>query len=409
MIYAKPAHDMAHDIFISHSSKDKPVADAVCATFESNGMRCWVAPRDVPPGAAWGAAIVDAIQNSRVMVLIFSENANTSGQIAREVERAADYGVTIVPIRVEDVAPARSLQYFLSNIHWLDALSPPLERRLQEIAAKIKAMLELESMAGATLPPGPILTAGRSQSRRTGSNKRWWLGIATLLIVLAAVAVIWRPWTHFSNKGADAAAAPKVLGEGTVDPALVGRWSYTTTLVDTAVHVELSIDAAGRYTFRVFLQADGTVQLKDGTAIVTDTRKKIPIRATYVFLPGDRLDWTSPTADPNVRMTLNYKRAGGQKVPANPLVGRWHASTLFAGLMWDVDWDVRSDSSFEFLFENLDEGTVTIAHGEWEAKSKIGRPPAKGIYRNVTPESFEMSHPIFQMLKFERVSPGNGK
>ena len=378
-------------------------------------MRCWIAPRDVPPGAAWGAAIVDAIQNSRVMVLIFSDNANTSGQIAREVERAADYGVTIVPIRVEDVAPAQSLQYFLSNIHWLDALSPPLERRLQEIAAKIKPMLEQESMPGATpqtgaMPQtGPILATSRSNSRQTGSNQRWLLGVATLLIVLAAVAVIWRPWLHFSSQGRDAVPVSKVPGEATVDPALVGRWSYVTTLVDTAVHVELSIDAAGRYTFRVFLKADGTVQLKDGTAIVRDTKKQTPILATYVFLPGDRLDWTSPTADPNVRMTLNYKRAGGQKVPANPLVGRWRASTLFAGLMWDVDWDVRSDSSFEFLFENVDEGTVTAAHGEWEANSKIGRPPAKGVYRNVTPDSFEMSHPIFQMLRFERVSSGNGK
>src|SRR5947207_1993733 len=142
---------MAHDIFISHSSKDKTIADAMCATFEANGMRCWVAPRDVPPGAAWGAAIVEAIQNSRVMLLIFSDNANTSGQIAREVERAADYGITIVPIRVEDVAPAQSLQYFLSNIHWLDALSPPLERRLQEIAAKIKSMLGHEGAIASPL------------------------------------------------------------------------------------------------------------------------------------------------------------------------------------------------------------------------------------------------------------------
>ena len=400
---------MAHDIFISHSSKDKTIADAVCATFEANGLRCWVAPRDVPPGAAWGAAIVDAIQNSRVMVLIFSDNANTSGQIAREVERAADYGVTIVPIRVEDVAPARSLQYFLSNIHWLDALSPPLERRLQEIAAKIKPMLEPESTAGATVPASPILTADKSHARQAGSKKRWQLAAATFLVVLAAVAVIWRPWIHLSNQGADAAQALKIPAEATVDPALVGRWSYVTTLVDTAVHVELSIDAAGRYTFRVFLQAEGTVQLKNGTAIVMDRKKKTPIMATYAFLPEDRLDWTSPTADPNVRMTLNYKRAGGQKVPGNPLVGRWRASTLFAGLMWDVDWDVRSDSSFEFLFENLDEGTVTAARGEWEAKSRIGRPATKGIYRNVTPDSFEMSHPIFQMLRFERVSPSKAK
>ncbi len=162
---------MAHDIFISHSSKDKPIADAVCATFEANGIRCWVAPRDVPPGAAWGAAIVDAIQNSRVMVLIFSENANTSGQIAREVERAADYGVTIVPIRVEDVAPAQSLQYFLSNIHWLDALSPPLERRLQEIAAKIKPMLGDRAGPIVLRPVAPTIPLAPTKPART--SKRW--------------------------------------------------------------------------------------------------------------------------------------------------------------------------------------------------------------------------------------------
>jgi hypothetical protein len=73
--------------------------------------------------------------------------------------------------------------------------------------------------------------------------------------------------------------------------------------------------------------------------------------------------------------------------------------------MWDANWDVRSDSSYEFLLDNLDEGTVTIARGEWESKSGIGRPPAKGIYRNVTPDSFEMSHPVFQMLRFERAGP----
>ncbi|MEY2564677.1 MAG: hypothetical protein QOH88_2870 [Verrucomicrobiota bacterium] len=400
---------MAHDIFISSSSKDKPVADAVCATFEAHGMRCWIAPRDVPPGAAWGGAIVEAIQNSRLMVLIFSENANASGQIAREVERAADYGVTIVPIRVEDVAPAQSLQYFLSNIHWLDALSPPLDRRLQEIAAKIKPMLQQGGNAGATLPANPMVATARNFPRQTGSNKRWLLGGAALLIIVAAVALIWRPWLHFPTQPGNIPSAPKVSGEATVDPALVGRWSYLMTLVDTEMQIECSIDAVGRYVFRVFIKAEGTVQAKDGTAIVTDTKKKTPINATYTFLPDDRLNWSSPTADPNVRMTLNYKRTGGQRVPTNQLVGRWHATTLLGGLMWDADWDVRSDSSYEFLLENIDEGTITTAHGEWESKSKIGRPSATGIYRNVTPDSFEMSHPIFQMLKFERVSPKNGK
>jgi hypothetical protein len=396
---------MAHDIFISHSSKDKTVADAVCATFEANGMRCWVAPRDVPPGAPWGEAIVDAIQQSRVMVLVFSDNANASGQIAREVECAASHGLTIVPIRMQDVAPARTLQFFLSNIHWLDALSPPLERRLQEIAAKIKPILEHE---GAKVAPP---TAPQLQSKPAASNKPWWLGLTALLVCLAAVALIWRPWLHPSRQADSPSPSAKgpTLPAAVVDPALVGRWSYVTSLLDAEVHVELSIDAAGRYTFRIFLKGEGMVQLKDGKGIVTDKKNGAVITTAYVFPSEDRLNWTSPTADPSVRMTLNYKRAGGKKSPENPLVGRWRASTLFAGLMWDADWDVQPDSSFQFLFENLDEGMMTATQGEWEAVSKIGRPSAKGVYRNVTPDSFEMSHPVLQMLKFDRVTSGNGK
>ncbi len=37
---------MAHDVFISHSSKNKPAADAVCHALEGDGVRCWIAPRD---------------------------------------------------------------------------------------------------------------------------------------------------------------------------------------------------------------------------------------------------------------------------------------------------------------------------------------------------------------------------
>jgi hypothetical protein len=171
----------------------------------------------------------------------------------------------------------------------------------------------------------------------------------------------------------------------------------------------LSIDAASRYTFRVFLQGEGTVQLRDGKGIVTDKKNGKTIVATYAFSSPDQLIWTSPTADPNTRMTLNYKRTGGKRVPDNPIVGRWRATTLFGGLMWDADWDVQSDSSFQFLFENTDEGTLTATRGEWESSSKLGRPPGKGVYRNVTPDSFEMSHPVFQLLRFERANPNRGR
>jgi len=133
---------MVHDVFISHAVKDKPKADAVCSALESRGLRCWIAPRDILPGADWGDAIIHAISNSRVMVLVFSSNSNQSSQVRREVERAVSKGVVVVPIRIEDVTPSGALEYFLSTQHWIDALTPPLERHLRQIAESIKVLLD---------------------------------------------------------------------------------------------------------------------------------------------------------------------------------------------------------------------------------------------------------------------------
>ncbi|MGA2572330.1 MAG: toll/interleukin-1 receptor domain-containing protein, partial [Terracidiphilus sp.] len=132
---------MAHDVFISHSAKDKTTADAVCAMLESEGIRCWIAPRDVLPSMEWGEAIIDAIQECRIMVLVFTASANASPQIRREVERAVNHGVAILPLRVEDVLPAKALEYFIGNVHWLDALSAPFEAHLKNLAGTIKVVL----------------------------------------------------------------------------------------------------------------------------------------------------------------------------------------------------------------------------------------------------------------------------
>ncbi|HEY7269908.1 MAG TPA: toll/interleukin-1 receptor domain-containing protein, partial [Dehalococcoidia bacterium] len=151
---------MAHDVFLSYSSKDKTVADAACATLESHAIRCWIAPRDIVPGSDWGGAIVDAIQGARLMVLIFSSNANESQQIKREVERAVAKGIPIIPFRIEDVLPSRNLEYFLSTPHWLDALSPPLERHLEYLSSTIRLLLDGADDAARSALKAPPSAAG---------------------------------------------------------------------------------------------------------------------------------------------------------------------------------------------------------------------------------------------------------
>jgi hypothetical protein len=121
---------MEYDVFISYSHPDKAAADAACATLEQAGIRCWMAPRDIVPGADWSESIINAIARAKVLVLIFSRNANESPQIKREVERAVNKGLPVIPVRIEDTTPSKALEYFISTPHWLDAFTPPLEERL---------------------------------------------------------------------------------------------------------------------------------------------------------------------------------------------------------------------------------------------------------------------------------------
>jgi hypothetical protein len=138
---------MAHDVFISYSSLDKVTADAACAMLEKSGIRCWIAPRDVVPGSELGTAVIHAIDASSVFVLIFSSSANTSRQISREVQRAIHQSIPVVPVRIEDVPPTEALAYFVGAVHWLDALTPPLETHLQQLAESVRALLQAKPNA----------------------------------------------------------------------------------------------------------------------------------------------------------------------------------------------------------------------------------------------------------------------
>jgi len=132
---------MKHKIFISYSSRDKAVAESVCAAIESHNVVCWIAPRDIVPGALYGEAILDAIQTVQLMVLILSKHANHSPQVMREVERAGSKGIPIIPFLIDVVPLSKAIEFFVSTHHWLDASEPPLERHLDKIVTTVVSLL----------------------------------------------------------------------------------------------------------------------------------------------------------------------------------------------------------------------------------------------------------------------------
>ena len=143
------------DVFVSYSSHDKTVADAIVATLERAQIRCWYAPRDIRVGKIYGEAILEGLRDSRLLVVIVSASSIASPQVLREVERAVHYGLVVVPFRIEDIKMTGSLELFLSVTHCLDAISPPLETHLARLGDAVRSVL-----SG---------TAGASESSRSAA------------------------------------------------------------------------------------------------------------------------------------------------------------------------------------------------------------------------------------------------
>jgi formylglycine-generating enzyme required for sulfatase activity len=136
---------MDFDIFISYAQSDKKVALAACAFLESADVRCWMAPRDVTPGRPWAASIVEAIDHCRVVVLIFSSEANESIPVQHEIQRAFNRGVPVVTFRLEDGDPTGAMAFYLDALHWLDALTEPIENHLDKLVVAVKALLNIDN------------------------------------------------------------------------------------------------------------------------------------------------------------------------------------------------------------------------------------------------------------------------
>ena len=234
---------MAHDVFISYSHHDKAAADAVCAKLEQHQIRCWIAPRDVVPGVEWADCIISAINNTRIMVLVFSANANDSPQIRKEVERAVNKGVIIVPVRIEDVVPTRALEYFMSNVHWLDAITPPIERHLDHLAGTVKMLIERADSGDINQEYSGIRPS--SLSGATSASKRWlgfipfaqrrsFLAVFAIAILAAASSSIL--WRHFHPP----LKTPRLAVIGPTNNSNNPQYDYVSTQVGDIVSAYLS-------------------------------------------------------------------------------------------------------------------------------------------------------------------------
>jgi hypothetical protein len=160
---------VARDIFISYSQPDRDCANELTQHLEASGFTVWIAPRDVSPAAEWAAEIIDAISEAKVMVLVFSSSSNTSPQVRREVERAVHKDLRILPFRIEDVLPSRSLEYFLSSQHWLDGFPSPRAPHYERLCGCLRQWLTETARQPARLEPAVAAPSFAAAARPDGA------------------------------------------------------------------------------------------------------------------------------------------------------------------------------------------------------------------------------------------------
>jgi hypothetical protein len=191
-------------VFISYASSDSAIAEATCEALEKAGVTCWIAPRDVTPGAFYANEIVHAIDAAKAIVLILSQSAANSAHVLREVERAASKRHAVISLRIDKTPLPAGLEYFLNTSQWLDASSGDTVRALPKLVSAVQAAIQAP-----TVTPTGVLTAHApipAASARSG--KRTALVVASVVSVALLVFVADRLWLSSHRTAATPAAMP---------------------------------------------------------------------------------------------------------------------------------------------------------------------------------------------------------
>jgi hypothetical protein len=184
----------------------------------------------------------------------------------------------------------------------------------------------------------------------------------------------------------------------TVDPGVIGEWEYTTEFMGHDLHLRFLFRPDGTFERREYFDERGTWEAKDGKWTKTVSGKGVVDQGTYTFADADTmtLQW--------LMLSTTYKRKG-TAAAGDPFVGTWIGSTFLVGLNWDAQMQIWNDKSVRSVTETKESGTIDFKDGKWSGMSSWTSGPVAGFYRNVTPDSFEITVVPFGWITLKRVPP----
>jgi Tol biopolymer transport system component len=177
---------MAGEIFISYRRADQAWARLLHAQLQAEGVEAWY-DAQVEAGEDWRVATAQALEDSRIFVLLFSSNAALSSDIAKELAAATLEKKLIIPVRLENIAPKGAFLYELASRNWINAYENT-EVKLAELAKGLAQMVRTGSRNENVLP------FERTVGKETPASRRWMVLAAAAAVIAASAIAAWWLW-----------------------------------------------------------------------------------------------------------------------------------------------------------------------------------------------------------------------
>jgi TolB-like protein/Tfp pilus assembly protein PilF len=326
------AADAKRAVFISYASQDAAVATTVVEALEHSGIACWIAPRDVMPGAFYADEIVHAIDAAKAIVLVLSQNAADSQHVLREVERAASKRHPVISLRIDQAPLPAGLEYFLNTSHWLDASGSDVGLSMPKLIAAVRAAIQapvLTPKAG----PTPRVPAPSTSAR---PPKRTAIVVASLMGLAIAGFAVDRLW--ISSRKAVATSVRTAAVPATPSPA-------APTFPEKSVAVLPFVDMSEKKDHEYF--SDGMAEeLIDMLTKIPDLR--VPARTSSFYFKGKQ----ATIADIAKALSVLYVLEGSVRTSGKTL--RVTAQLIRADNGYHI-WSETYDRQLDNVFEMQDE------------------------------------------------------
>ena len=207
---------MSAEVFVSYARTDRERVVELVERMRSAGIGVWVDEGGIHGASLWGQEIVDAIDASKVMVLMISDSSITSDNVVKELSIASEEKKPILPVYLQRSQLPKSMRYQLAGIQHIEFFEGQEDEAFQSMLVSLS---RLGVSAGETEtkqdPPPEIVPEDQSTATNAPVSTGRKGGLVTALLALAVIglvlALVLRPDKSTETPGGQAVEEDKSL------------------------------------------------------------------------------------------------------------------------------------------------------------------------------------------------------